>query len=145
MSLPRLFAARLERIHKTDIFSLRFIKFCAVGGANVAVDFLCYTSGIWLGLSPYFSRTLSWITAAVFSYTVNKRWTFKAEDKGFAPFLRFCAVNALSLSLGLVLLFVFKSLGAGDSLGFVLTVPFTMVVNYLGYRFWSFQHVDAKP
>lgn len=134
-----------DRLQQSDIFSLRFIKFCAVGGANVAVDFCCYTLGIWLGLSPYLARTLSWIVGAVFSYAVNRQWTFKAEDKGAAPFIRFCIVNALSLALGLVMLFVFTSLGASNSLGFFLTLPFTTVANYLGYRFWSFQHIDAKP
>ena len=132
-------------ILRTDILSPRFIRFCAVGAVNALVDFLLYSGMLWLALSPYPSRTASWVLACLFSYLVNKRWTFKAGDKGLLPLVRFGVVNACSLCLGLALLYVFKNFGCGDKVSFILSLPFTTAANYLGYRFWTFRSVDAKP
>lgn len=128
----------------SDIFSRRFLKFCVVGAANVLVDFLLYSLLLLAGTSPYLSRTLSWCGACLFSYLVNRSWTFKAGDRGFKPLVRFSVVNVCSLCLGLLLLFLFKRLGCGDTSAFFLSLPFTTAANYIGYRFWSFRLVDAK-
>ncbi len=130
---------------KADIFSLRFLRFCCVGLANCLVDFASYSAGLWLGFSPYFSRSVSWVCGCLFSYLVNRRWTFHAGDTGFLPLLRFTVINASSLCLGLALLYLFKKLGAGDKAAFILSLPFTTAANYLGYRHWTFRLLDARP
>lgn len=127
-----------------NLLSPRFLKFCAVGLMNVLVDFLLYASLLALGVSPYVSRATSWCGSCLFSYLINRSWTFRAGDRGLWPLVRFCVVNLCSLGLGLVLLFFFKKMGCGDNAAFFLSLPFTMVTNYLGYRFWSFKLVDAK-
>lgn len=127
-----------------EFLSPRFLKFCTVGLMNVLVDFLLYLSLLALGASPYVSRAASWCGSCLFSYLINRNWTFRAGDRGLWPLVRFGVVNACSLGLGLVLLFLFKKIGCGDSAAFFLSLPFTMATNYLGYRFWSFKFVDAK-
>lgn len=117
-----------------------FLKFCCVGAANCLVDFCVYLGLSYL-MPIYAARTLAWAVACLFSYQVNKSWTFKAQDKGFWPLLRFAVVNLCSLGLGLVLLYVFISLGSGKILAFFLCLPFTTLANFLGYRFWSFKHI----
>lgn len=131
-------------LQQTDIFSPRFVRFCLVGLANVLVDFLCYSFLLQLACSPYFARAASWTAACLFSYGVNRRWTFKAGDRGLMPLVRFSVVNACSLCFGLVLLYGFKTLGCGDKAAFILSLPFTTAANYCGYRFWTFRQVDAK-
>jgi Predicted membrane protein len=130
-------------LHHTDILSPRFARFCAVGIANALMDFFSYSALLWFAFSPYFARTASWVAACLFSYCVNRRWTFKAGDQGLMPLLRFGVVNVCSLCFGLVLLYVFKTLGCGDRLAFILSLPFTTATNYLGYRFWTFRQVDS--
>lgn len=124
-----------------DMFSRRFATFCLVGAANSVVDFCAFSLALWLGAAPYAARAASWGTACLFSYLVNRKWTFRAGDRGLAPLVRFCAVNAASLCLGVFLLYVFKGLGFGDRGSFLLSLPFTTAANYLGYRFWSFKLV----
>lgn len=126
---------------QTDILSTRFIKFCFVGAANTLVDFLVYSFGLWLGFSPYPSRTASSIAGCLFSFFVNKSWTFRAGDKGIAPLARFVVVNACVLCLGLVLLFLFKTAGCGNTLAYLASLPFTTIANYLGYRLWAFKNI----
>lgn len=132
-------------LEKTDFLSLRFLRFSAVGAANTLVDFLTYSLGLWVGFSPYFSRILSNIVSCLFSFFVNKTWTFNASDKGVMPLIRFAAVNGSTLALGLFLLFVFKSSGFGNKAAYLLTIPFTMASNYLGYRLWAFREVGGRP
>ena len=127
-----------------EILSPRFLKFCVVGLMNVLVDFLLYSGLLLLGVSPYVSRAVSWCGSCLFSYLINRRWTFKAGDRGIWPLVRFCVVNLCSLGFGLILLYLFKTLGCGDTAAFFLSLPFTMTTNFLGYRFWSFKFVDTQ-
>lgn len=129
---------------RPDILSPRFLKFCVVGFANALVDFLCYSVFLWMSLPPYASRSISWILACLFSYLANKTWTFNARDRGAKPLLRFAIVNICSLSLGIILLYAFKSWGCGNRLAFLLSLPFTTITNYLGYRFWSFKLITPN-
>lgn len=115
-----------------------FIRFCCVGGLNFLVDFSVYGL-LSLFIPIYPARVGSWVAACLFSYLMNRRWTFKAADRGILPLLRFFSVNLASLVLGLGLLYLFTSLGCGRILAYLLTIPFTMLANYLGYRFWSFR------
>ena len=137
--------AILQRLKTKPPFSLlfnwQFIKFCLVGCANYLLDFLIYLLGLWLGISPFLARTGSWICACIFSYLVNRKWTFKARDTGFLPMLRFVLVNLVSLSLGLALLYLFKKFGCGNELAFLLSLPFTTLTNFFGYKFWTFRQV----
>ncbi len=125
----------------TSAAFMQFMRFCCVGAANVLVDFGVYrVLGFFLPI--YVARSLSWVVACLFSYAVNKRWTFKAQDTGLMPMLRFGLVNLASLSLGLALLYVFTQLGCGPTPAFWLSLPFTTVSNYLGYKLWSFQKLE---
>ena len=88
----------------TPITSWQFIRFCCVGAANVLVDYGVYRA-LGFVMPIYAARGLSWMVACLFSYAINRRWTFKARDKGLWPVVRFGAVNAASLGLGLGLLY----------------------------------------
>ena len=120
--------------------AVQFIKFCCVGVANVLVDFGVYqATGYFVPM--YVARTFSWVVACLFSYAVNKRWTFRAQDTGLLPLVRFGVVNLGSLSLGLLLLYVFTLWGCNPTIAFLLSLPFTTVSNYLGYKLWSFRQM----
>lgn len=125
----------------TPITSWQFIRFCCVGAANVLVDYGVYRA-LGFVMPIYAARGLSWMVACLFSYAINRRWTFKARDKGLWPVVRFGAVNAASLGLGLGLLYLFTWLGFGPTAAFWLSLPFTTVSNYLGYKLWSFREMD---
>lgn len=126
---------------QTDILSLRFIKFCCVGAANTLVDFLTYSTGLWLGLSPYLARVMSSAAGCLFSFLVNRTWTFKATDKGVMQLARFAVVNFFTLCLSVFLLFAFKKTGFGNTAAYLLSLPFTLAANYLGYRLWTFREI----
>ncbi len=125
-------AAALQRAGGTQ-----FVRFCCVGAANFLVDFCAYLALAAI-MSIYPARALSWALACLFSYAVNRSWTFRAGTSGVLPVLRFFAVNLCSLGLGLLLLYAFTSLGCGKAPAFLLTIPFTLAANFLGYKLWVF-------
>ncbi len=116
---------------------MQFLKFCCVGTANFLVDFCSYLL-LALAMPIYPARTVSWVLACLFSYAVNRAWTFQTHDAGPRPLLRFFTVNLASLLLGLALLYAFTQLGFGRAAAFLLTLPFTLAANFLGYKFWVF-------
>ena len=123
-------------VNRSTLF--QFMRFCCVGAANAAVDFCIYYILAWY-IPIYIGRVISWAAACLFSYIVNKHWTFKAKDTGLAPLIRFVVVNLASLAIGLLLLYVYTQLGANSTIAFWLMLPFTTLVNYFGYKLWGFK------
>ena len=73
------------------------------------------------------------------------KW-FDSEGKkagSFIPrFLGYCALNAVSVVAGNLLLSVLLGWGVHGELAFWLTCPFTFLINYLGSRLVVFRDVD---
>jgi len=110
---------------------------------NTAIAFCLYLlfSAV---MSLYLANTLSWSVACLFSYFMNRAWTFRAADTGFSPLAKFVVVNLCSLGLGLITMYVFLSLGSGRIGSYVFSLPITLAASYLGYRFWSFKNVNGR-
>ena len=121
----------------------RVFRFCCVGAANTGIAFCLYLL-FSMVMSIYPANALSWCLTCVFSYFVNRAWTFRATDTGALPLVRFLAVNACSLGLGLITMHCIASFGGGRIWSYVLSLPVTMTTSYLGYRFWSFRKVDGR-
>lgn len=63
----------------------QIIKFIIIGAMNTFVDlvvlnFLAYFAGYPKGLTFAMLKTLSFLSAAAFSYYANSRWTFRSPD-----------------------------------------------------------------
>jgi putative flippase GtrA len=121
----------------------RVLRFCCVGALNTAIAFCLYLlfSAV---MSLYLANALSWSLACLFSYFMNRAWTFRAADTGVSPLARFVLVNLCSLGLGLMTMYALVLLGAGRIGSYVFSLPVTMSASYLGYRFWSFKSVDGR-
>lgn len=121
----------------------RMFRFCCVGALNTGIAFVLYL--IFSGfLSIYQANALSWGGGCIFSYVMNRVWTFRALDTGFAPLFRFVVVNLCSLGLGLMAMYILASFGGGRIWSYIFSLPVTMAVSYLGYRYWSFKKVDGR-
>lgn len=131
-----------NRIHLSEN-TWRVFKFCCVGVLNTGLAFFLYLL-FSVFLTMYQANALSWGIACVFSYRMNKSWTFRAADTGFAPLFRFVAVNLCSLGLGLMAMYVLASFGGGRIWSYIFSLLVTTVASYLGYRYWSFKNVDGR-
>ena len=122
-----------------DVFlSNSILKFVVTGGCSTGVDFIIYML-LSLRLPIIVSKGISMVAASVFSYIVNKRFTFENKEKTNAGYLfRFYMVFAVNLGTNLgANQFVFDK--TGDKLiAFVLATLCGMTINYIGQRFLVF-------
>lgn len=79
----------------------RIIKFCLVGGMNYLVDVSVFNFlrlGV-LSSHPLTSKVLAAAVATIFSWVVNRYWTFrnKRTNRRMQEFLGFAVVNVLGM------------------------------------------------
>ncbi|MEW6906975.1 GtrA family protein [Trueperella pyogenes] len=131
---------------------VEFLQFCTVGLGSYIVDvglfnFLAYSSAVSLpGDAPMVAKTLSVFTSIVFSWVVNRMWTFKNKsDKNRGhEFLLFLAINIGGLLIALGCLGISRFILGFDSqladniaangVGLVLGTAF----RYVCYRYFVF-------
>ncbi|MEZ5894512.1 MAG: GtrA family protein [Parvularculaceae bacterium] len=81
------------------------IKYGAVGAANTALGLALIYAGMGLfHLSPSLANGIGYLIAFLFSYAVNRRWTFESDApvaKSFPKFVAVCAAGWL-LNLGVL-------------------------------------------
>ncbi len=129
-------------------------KFALVGALNTFIDFgvlnlLILATGISRGaLFVVFAGT-SFVAAVVNSYLWNKFWTFNDESgentKEFAQFL-FVSVVGLGLNAGaasFIVNIIGPQAGIADAvwanIGKLIGILFSLVWNFVGYKFWVFK------
>lgn len=89
----------------------------------------------------YISRTGSYIAAVIFSYFANRFWSFHQCESpaGLRQFARFFLMNTAALGLSIFCIYLFvTTLNASDTLAYLVTIPLTTLINYLGHKTWTF-------
>ena len=113
-------------------------KFILVGCCSTALDFAVYTL-LSVKLSITVSKGISMIAASIFSYMVNKRFTFKNRNKTNIGYLvRFYIVFAANCVTNLGVNYSVYKFTGHKSAAFILATLCGMLVNYLGQRFFVF-------
>ncbi|MCX6740473.1 MAG: GtrA family protein [Candidatus Parcubacteria bacterium] len=86
----------------------QFLKFCLVGVFNTAFDFVVYyflTRA--LGVYYLFANLISVFLAMTASFFLNKKWTFKNNDKQVkTQYFKFALVNLVYFILNNGLIFI---------------------------------------
>lgn len=84
---------------------------------------------------------LGWALGVLNSYFWNNRYVFKgAQGKTFAKLSKMYASYAVGLALSTLLLFIYVDLfGIQEILAYLLTIIFTVPVNFLLNKFWAFK------
>ncbi len=79
----------------------QFIKFCAVGGSGVFVDFgVTYLCKEWLRMNKYVANSLGFLCASTTNYVLDRVWTFRNDDPDIAgQYLRFLGIAAIGLGI----------------------------------------------
>ena len=75
------------------------------------------------------------------SFVVNKKWTFKTDDKDTKnELVKFVIVNLCMLGLSLLLINIFKStFQIGDTFANIFSTGIVMIINFLVSNFWVFK------
>ena len=125
-----------------------FWKFALIGVTNTVVDITAlFLLTRYLGFSAVSANLVSVEIAIVWSFTWNSLWTFSkrnTQDSLLKKFLifQFISLGGYAINQIMFVLF-FEVLGIFDLFTKVLTVPFTLVFNYLLNSRWTFRDVKS--
>ncbi|GMN03774.1 GtrA family protein [Erythrobacter sp. MTPC3] len=73
----------------------RFARFALVGAAGFLVDIATLYGALAIGLGLYLGRAVSYLSAATFTWAVNRRFTFSTSaSPSLAEWFRFVLANA---------------------------------------------------
>jgi putative flippase GtrA len=91
---------------------MEFLRFALVGAAGFAVDAATLTLALAMGASVYTGRGFSYLSAATFTWAVNRSWTFPDSEEFFLrQWMKFMLANAMG---GLINYGVYVALIAGS-------------------------------
>ena len=147
---------------------LQIVKFTAVGIVNTAITLALIRLLNWLlGSGDFWAQVayaIGYVVGVVFSYFINRRWTFQSNTKKpLREFLLFAFVNAISWGLSQLTLYLLLTYaGITDAwiagwcpaflLGLlsreflceILAMPSAFVVNFVGSRLLVFRKAKGE-
>jgi len=130
-----------------ELFSKTFIRFALVGCVNTLVGgtimFVLYNV---FQCSYWFSSACNYVLASIVSYFLNKRFTFRCEEKRVTSFLRFavniaaCYVVAYAVAKPLVKM-VLSQVGQNlqENIAMIVGMALFMVCNFFGQKHFVFR------
>ena len=134
-------------------------KFIVIGGLNTFLDFgvlnfLMLFSGVATGAGYSGFKGISFIIAVANSYFWNKYWVFESTgEKQKGEFLKFFIISAVGFGINVgIASFTVNFVGAPEgiasnlwaNIGAALAVVFSLIWNFLGYKFLVFKGVQAE-
>lgn len=75
------------------------IRFAVVGGLNTGLDFGLLFISVWLGVPKIAANYISTTVAFIFSFFMNRSYTFKSSGDAKKQIIPFLAVTAIGLWL----------------------------------------------
>ncbi len=116
------------------------IRYVLVGGGAVFIDFITYMIMVeTLGMNQSLSKGISYILGALFAFMANKLWTFDTTRKTHEAFMRFGLLYASTFAANVFIHAIFLGLGFLPIVGFGFATITSVVLNYVGQKFWVFK------
>jgi putative flippase GtrA len=111
-------------------------------------DYLLYSLLIRYYLGHYIiAKSCSFLLGTLIAFVFNKYVTFGVKQKSFQETVRFVILYTVSLvgnvainKMALMLLLPLDSFKYSIWLAFLMATAFSMVLNFLGQKFWVFKH-----
>jgi putative flippase GtrA len=122
------------------------VRFVLVGLSNTALSLAV----IWIamrvfGLSDLRSNAMGYIVGFIWSFLLNRSWTFQHRGGLANGFLRFVLVCAVAYGANLLVLFCLLARFGGGAIWTQIAgmVAYT-AVSYLGSRYFAFPRASAE-
>jgi len=135
---------------KKQLFNNKRVRFIIVGGTNTAIDFALYNIiNKVFGLALPVANMISSFIAMLFSFFMNKKWTFRSTDKNYLRevvlFFVFTIVSIWVIQSGIIWLVEnsfsnidWQNFWMKNILKVTASVP-SLIWNYLTYNKFVFK------
>jgi len=121
----------------------QFIKFCIVGFSNLIIDFSVYLFFTrFLDLYFIYANFISFTIAVSWSFTLNKRWTFKMRvaEKVRTQYMQFFIVNIIGIIIQTsILYYLVEKQSWFDLYAKGVAVVLAVFWNFGVSKFWIFR------
>ena len=118
-----------------------FMRFAAVGATTTAIDVALFSAlTISAGLHPVAANVISYTTAFIVSFVLNRTWTFGLSSNSMVErhAVRFAITNIGALAISTLLVALF-ALAVPKVAAKALSLPLVFVWNYVLSRRWVFR------
>lgn len=123
-------------------FEIEIVRYIISGMSAVFTDFLSYILLYeLLNVNASISKGTSYILGAFLAFIINKLWTFETakSHKTHVALMKFIILYGFSFTLNIVINAVVLDLTSITLFAFTLATGTSIVVNYLGQKFWVFK------
>lgn len=121
-------------------FKMEIVKYLFAGGGAVIIDLLVYMLLVKvLGWNHSLSKGTSYVAGAIFAFIVNKYWTFESNVPINRAFFKFSMLYASTFSANVAIHALFMWLWSIDLVAFGIATFTSIVLNYIGQKFWVFK------
>lgn len=123
----------------------QFLKFGAVGILNTLISVVAYNILVLIGLNYIISNISGYTLGVLNSYYWNKNWVFKSGSKRNRIFLKFIAVNVISLGLNTLFLYILvDTLNFHSVISQLIATVIGMIINFVLNKKWAFESKESS-
>ena len=129
------------KINKNNIHE--FLRFCLIGLAALVIDVGIYILFIPL-TGVYFAKAISFISATLFTFVLNKIWTFREKKFSISEIIKFSLLFAVSAYSNAAINY-FVYLRTNKFIAFVTANAVCMIINFVGLKKFVFNNKITIP
>ena len=124
---------------KKNKLEYQILMFIVIGGLATTIDFIIY-SYLLDFISINFSKFISMLVSSLFSYFMNKIFTFnKGKNYNSKYLTKFYIIFLLNLLTNIFVNYYVYKWTSIKILAFILATLFGMIVNFIGQKFFVFK------
>ena len=136
----------LERLFSPEL--VRLILFTLIGGVNTAVDYgVFFILHTLLSVGSLIAQVISFSSGVICSYFLNRRFTFKAQNKmSTSEVVKFIILNLIAMGSSVLVVWVCEThFGISPYIAKLISMIVSFTINYIGNRFFIFKaQVDSQ-
>jgi len=124
---------------KGSVRGRSIVRYLIAGGLAFAVDFglLAFLHEV-LGWGTWESAAIAFIVSFVFTYTIQRTFTFGSTAPHGAALIKYVLLVAFNTVATAVIVALIDATPLGWAVGKVVATAATTVWNYFAYRYWVF-------
>ncbi len=124
---------------KNNKLENQILIFIVIGGLATTIDFIVY-SYLLNFFSINISKLISMLNSSLFSYFMNKIFTFnKGKNYNSKYLIKFYIIFLLNLLTNIFVNYYVYKWTSIKILAFILATLFGMIVNFIGQKFYVFK------
>ena len=133
----------IDKIKKLIIKYRQFLLFCIVGASNTLITLGVYTLLLKIGVPYLIATTIGYICGIINGYLWSSKVVFK-KKKTIDNAAKFVVVNLITIGVNTALMWLWVDvLVIHKILAQVITVCFTMPLNFILNKIWTYRSKES--